>query len=230
MILDIVAGSMQTAVIPDELRARVAGAERTINYGIRPIGALLGGALGAAIGVRADALDRHHRRAGRRAVAAAVAHSPHAQALTYACICRGPLQTLAVQQGCPYRPRGAAATGPYRSAPGRGVCPCAEAGSARTLAGIRHVRMGVTNMKIATIMALARPGRSRVRPGAGDARGAGQRGTAGDHCGCVRLCVGQRGADERLLQATCVVRGLLDGSNESRRPARHASSNSRGRQ
>jgi MFS family permease len=51
MILDIVAGSIQTAVVPDELRARVAGAHRTINYGIRPVGALLGGAVGAAIGV-----------------------------------------------------------------------------------------------------------------------------------------------------------------------------------
>jgi predicted MFS family arabinose efflux permease len=51
MILDIMAGSIQTAVIPDELRARVAGAHRTINYGIRPVGALLGGAVGAAIGV-----------------------------------------------------------------------------------------------------------------------------------------------------------------------------------
>jgi MFS family permease len=51
MILDIVGGAIQTAVIPDEMRARIAGAHRTVNYGIRPIGALLGGALGAAIGV-----------------------------------------------------------------------------------------------------------------------------------------------------------------------------------
>ena len=51
MILDIVGGSIQTAIVPDELRARIAGAHRTVNYGIRPIGALLGGALGAAIGV-----------------------------------------------------------------------------------------------------------------------------------------------------------------------------------
>jgi MFS family permease len=52
MILDIVLGSLYTSVIPDELRARVAGAQRTVNYGIRPIGALLGGALGTAIGVQ----------------------------------------------------------------------------------------------------------------------------------------------------------------------------------
>jgi predicted MFS family arabinose efflux permease len=34
------------------MRARVSGAFRTVNYGIRPIGALIGGALGSAIGVR----------------------------------------------------------------------------------------------------------------------------------------------------------------------------------
>ena len=51
MILDIVGGSIQTAAVPDDLRARIAGAHRTVNYGIRPIGALLGGALGATLGV-----------------------------------------------------------------------------------------------------------------------------------------------------------------------------------
>jgi len=52
MMMDITVGSMQTAVIPEKLLARVAGAKRTVNYGIRPVGALLGGALGTAIGVR----------------------------------------------------------------------------------------------------------------------------------------------------------------------------------
>ncbi|GAA1657836.1 MFS transporter [Catellatospora bangladeshensis] len=52
MLLDTAAGSLQASVIPDELRARVTGAHRTINYGIRPVGALVGGALGTAIGVR----------------------------------------------------------------------------------------------------------------------------------------------------------------------------------
>jgi MFS family permease len=51
MILDIVGGAIKAAVVPDELRARIAGAHLTVNYGIRPIGALLGGALGATIGV-----------------------------------------------------------------------------------------------------------------------------------------------------------------------------------
>ncbi|MFC6021100.1 MFS transporter [Plantactinospora solaniradicis] len=52
MVMDIAVGSLQTAVIPEILLARVTGAKRTVNYGIRPVGALLGGALGAWIGVR----------------------------------------------------------------------------------------------------------------------------------------------------------------------------------
>lgn len=52
MILDITAGSVQTAATPEPMLAVVSGFQRTVNYGIRPIGALLGGALGAAIGIR----------------------------------------------------------------------------------------------------------------------------------------------------------------------------------
>lgn len=52
MILDISAGSLIAAIVPNRLRARVAGVTRTINYGIRPIGALTGGAVGSALGVR----------------------------------------------------------------------------------------------------------------------------------------------------------------------------------
>jgi MFS family permease len=52
MLLDIVAGSFHIAAVPDALRARVAGAYRTVNYGIRPIGALIGGALGSSLGTR----------------------------------------------------------------------------------------------------------------------------------------------------------------------------------
>jgi MFS family permease len=52
MILDIAVGSIFAAVIPDRLRARVSGAYRTINYGVRPLGALTGGLLGQAIGLR----------------------------------------------------------------------------------------------------------------------------------------------------------------------------------
>lgn len=52
MMLDITTGSVQTALTPQALLARVAGARRTVNYGVRPIGALLGGALGTILGVR----------------------------------------------------------------------------------------------------------------------------------------------------------------------------------
>ncbi|GIM90905.1 MFS transporter [Paractinoplanes toevensis] len=52
MLLDIAAGSVQTAATPAHRLAVVAGVNRTINYGIRPIGAVLGGTLGAFLGVR----------------------------------------------------------------------------------------------------------------------------------------------------------------------------------
>ncbi|MFI8321119.1 MFS transporter [Streptomyces sp. NPDC085529] len=52
MIVDVAAGSFQMALIPESMRARVMGAFRTLNHGFRPIGALVGGALGTAIGVR----------------------------------------------------------------------------------------------------------------------------------------------------------------------------------
>ncbi|MEQ4305688.1 MFS transporter [Plantactinospora sp. B6F1] len=52
MMLDITVGSLQVAVTPERLLARVTGAKRTVNFGIRPVGAVLGGSLGAALGVR----------------------------------------------------------------------------------------------------------------------------------------------------------------------------------
>ena len=52
MILDIAVGSLQTAATPTSRLALVKGAQRTVNYGVRPIGALLGGMLGELIGVR----------------------------------------------------------------------------------------------------------------------------------------------------------------------------------
>jgi MFS family permease len=52
MLLDITAGSVQTASTPPGRLSVVSGFKRTVNYGIRPIGAVLGGTLGAAIGVR----------------------------------------------------------------------------------------------------------------------------------------------------------------------------------
>lgn len=51
-VLDITGNSLNAALVPDRLRARVTGTHRTVNYGMRPIGALLGGALGSSIGLR----------------------------------------------------------------------------------------------------------------------------------------------------------------------------------
>jgi MFS family permease len=52
MILDINVGSIMFALTPDRLRSRATGAFNFVNWGIRPLGALAGGALGALIGVR----------------------------------------------------------------------------------------------------------------------------------------------------------------------------------
>ena len=51
MIRDINLNALQTAVVHDDLRSRVSGAFSTVNYGIRPIGALVGGVLGSFVGV-----------------------------------------------------------------------------------------------------------------------------------------------------------------------------------
>jgi MFS family permease len=52
MILDINSSAFMTALTPDRLRSRSTGAFRFVNYGVRPLGALFGGALGAALGLR----------------------------------------------------------------------------------------------------------------------------------------------------------------------------------
>ena len=52
MMLDISAGAMFAAIIPNRLRSRVSGAYSFVNYGVRPLGSLVGGALGSTIGLR----------------------------------------------------------------------------------------------------------------------------------------------------------------------------------
>ena len=52
MLLDISYGSISAALVPHRLRARVSGAFNVVNYGVRPVGAFVGGILGSAIGVR----------------------------------------------------------------------------------------------------------------------------------------------------------------------------------
>ena len=56
MCFDIPNNSLQAAVTHDYMRSRVSGAYSTINYGVRPLGAVVGGLLGTWIGVRATLL------------------------------------------------------------------------------------------------------------------------------------------------------------------------------
>ena len=76
MMLDISAGAIAAAVVPDRLRSRVSGAYMVVNYGVRPFGALVGGALGTWIGLRETLWIATAGRAARRALAAAVADPP----------------------------------------------------------------------------------------------------------------------------------------------------------
>ncbi|MEY9856223.1 MFS family permease [Catenulispora sp. GAS73] len=52
MVLDICGNAYITAVMPDDLRSRISGVLQTINYGIRPLGALTGGWLATTVGIR----------------------------------------------------------------------------------------------------------------------------------------------------------------------------------
>jgi predicted MFS family arabinose efflux permease len=56
MLYDVNNNSLQATVVPDGLRSRVAGAYRTVNYGVRPLGAIVGGVLATAVGLRATLL------------------------------------------------------------------------------------------------------------------------------------------------------------------------------
>lgn len=52
MFFDVNLNALNAAVIPDGLRSRVTGAYAAVNYGVRPLGALTGGALGSWLGLR----------------------------------------------------------------------------------------------------------------------------------------------------------------------------------
>ena len=51
MCLDIPLNALMTAVTPDGVRSRVTGAFSSVNYGIRPLGAIAGGLVGEWIGI-----------------------------------------------------------------------------------------------------------------------------------------------------------------------------------
>ncbi|MBD0842145.1 MFS transporter [Streptomyces sp. TRM68416] len=51
-VLDSSTNSYLIAVIPPTLRSRVMGVVQTANFGVRPIGAVLAGALGTVLGLR----------------------------------------------------------------------------------------------------------------------------------------------------------------------------------
>jgi Na+/melibiose symporter-like transporter len=52
MCFDIPLNALQASVTHDTMRSRVAGAFSSINYGVRPLGAVVGGLLGTLLGVR----------------------------------------------------------------------------------------------------------------------------------------------------------------------------------
>jgi MFS family permease len=53
MLFDVNLNAVMAAVIPDDLRGRVMGAFTSINYGVRPVGAALGGLLAGWLGAGA---------------------------------------------------------------------------------------------------------------------------------------------------------------------------------
>jgi len=51
MLFDVNINALQTAVTSDAMRSRVSGAFSSVNYGIRPLGAIIGGVAGDLIGI-----------------------------------------------------------------------------------------------------------------------------------------------------------------------------------
>ena len=73
MLLDIMAGTISAAIVPEQLRSRVSGAFMLVNNGVRPVGTTIGGILGVDDRRAPDAVDRDGRRAARARVARSLA-------------------------------------------------------------------------------------------------------------------------------------------------------------
>jgi MFS family permease len=56
MVFNVVGVSLRQAIVPDRLIGRVVSAFRMLAYGAVPLGAILGGIVGRALGVRAPFL------------------------------------------------------------------------------------------------------------------------------------------------------------------------------
>ncbi|GAA1990723.1 MFS transporter [Catenulispora subtropica] len=56
MLFDINQNAILTAAVPDGMRSRVSGVYSSVNYGVRPLAALIGGLLAAHAGLRATFL------------------------------------------------------------------------------------------------------------------------------------------------------------------------------
>ncbi|RKN42078.1 MFS transporter [Micromonospora endolithica] len=52
MLMDVNLNALLARITPDHARGRRAGAYSALNYGVRPVGALVGGALGTVLGLR----------------------------------------------------------------------------------------------------------------------------------------------------------------------------------
>lgn len=52
MLFDVNQNALRASITPDEFRGRVAGAYTAVNYGVRPLGAVVGGVLGTSLGLR----------------------------------------------------------------------------------------------------------------------------------------------------------------------------------
>jgi len=53
VLFDINSNAIRASVTPDGMRSRVSGVFATVNYGVRPVAALLGGVLASGLGLRA---------------------------------------------------------------------------------------------------------------------------------------------------------------------------------